>query len=358
MKNKVAETMFTRNPELAIRRKLKVYLYIIFTILIIQGCAATPTPQTPQKTGHWETRTRQTGNAKFSVSDPNMRIIDDHTVEVFGRIIESAYEIETFRVFIGGRYESKERITVKWHNWMPSRVLIRTPYGKYSAEVSSGGVFRTTIKTPSYEQEYFRRPSAKKNYTATSELKSVEVEPISPPDGIRFRAQGLAEIPIWYYKYTPVPPEKFDVEKAVNRFADQNIATVIIVFQDKESRLPLTPTVRITAITTPSNQRLIDRCTELGYNKKEAEKIIEYLDEYVNIKENLEQSSQTVIFKGMVGSTYRINASHGKYLSFSGIINIDKKPQIRKKVLLVEKGKKIRLETINDAEGGEIIDGP
>ena len=336
---------------------MKSILQMLFLIVImnmIVSCASPPPPKPPIR---WETSEQKTGESKYTLSDFKFNVINLQQVEILGKISNCAIQFEKFRYREGEYYGYRKRIGFRWETCKPREIIIRTPYQKTTAQVSSGGSFSSIISTPQYEKEFFQRPTELNNYKIKFELKPIEIEPLSI-SGVEFEPKKLSDIQVWYYEYSPTSSSPktqkgFNVSSALEKFKKKHIAKIVLNFQDKQSHLPIAPDIKITEIQRISTNELIEKCISLGYSKKESRKIIDLLNKALPQGQTINRHGQLIIFDGIIGSKYFIEASHGKYYAFSGTITINKSQDHKRTILMVEKGIKIR--SVEEGTGGIIV---
>lgn len=73
-------------------------------------------------------------------------------------------------------------------------------------------------------------------------------------------------------------------------------------------------------------------------------------------KERLVSMTDTMRFSAWKGFAYRIEATHPRYFYFDKRLSVDTGGSISKEILLIERGQKVRTETITDGAVGEMID--
>lgn len=243
--------------------------------------------------------------------------------------------------------------TVKKHLG-PSNVVIENPFGPNAvAKVGADGSFSADL---TLDEDYYldtpskrNCPKAKSRYFKLlhyKQPKKIEILPESPPKKARFKSCQI-DLPVHWFKA--------DMDLIGDYVQDIRTYQRLEVF-DSVSRVPITASIVVTGLNVPSLEEVKKSfADEFGDEETAAEAMKLLSKNYLKQGEQEKRHAQSLSFQALVGGSYKIETTHGKYYYFSGVLDVTKTGKA-KKILLIEKGGKVRQENVKEGEGGIMID--
>jgi len=358
--------------------KRGVVAIVSLWLLQLLGCAGMFTtkhyPQYQWEADPWIVKEEQTGRKRFQVESFTLKPTGARTALVSGRVIEYAFEVitvETRKVYPYGRshprieYEKGRVLKTEWVRRIPSQLVITNPYGpNTAASVLESGIFEAVVTCD--EPYFFQRPPRPDNpyravfqYANRSKFELIpELAPVDRPDkytgytydkkpGHDYTGHLLGPLSVWGY----------DVDwDRVREFVSDYFPRMDFEVKDKITRLPVSPTVRVTGVSVPSREALKQRFSHEFKEDSIVGKALSYVPQYLQKGETMEVNAQAFSFQAIAGVSYKVETIHGNYYYFTANISAAAGKNYSKVILLVEKGSKIRVEGVKEGEGGEIVD--
>lgn len=340
----------------------------------------------------WSDYSELLENDDLTIADARIAALDEHTIEVSGRVQPVGYKCE-----VGQRYSETKRVMTRraegrwvqvdfgqrWEvtparygssttwtkrndriverTWTPRTLQVQNPFGSDTTiAVQADGSFSAKVQL---SDRYYtapvpasRLPSKYFGSFKYGEDKRLGIAAVNPPDNLNLRAWGLP------YTVRFVKPR----EEMVNGYVERMLTTVHLAVKDKVSHLPVSPEITVTCSQGASREDVIGRLSREFGDDDLAKSVAERIDDKYffgkpgSKEEGPRQAStsgQSMSFCGIVGADYVIETVHGDYYYFRGVLEPDRAPVVRKNVLLIEKGAKVRLEEVKEGQGGVLTDG-
>ncbi len=343
-----------------------------------------PTPQPPQVI-NWKDYSKVVDHGEFGLSELEIVATGEHAVRISGQADAISYKVETGQNYYRkGRRAMTKRATGRWvtnpngtrswktthaqygyvgggteyrnqqvlnRQWTPTQLELSNPFGaNIKVPVQADGSFSAVIEL---DDKYFtgRIPRSKipSKYFGSYHYrknKSFVIRPSKPP----FRVKALEEP----FKVRYVSFDQDEVDEYI-RSIKTNITLSV---KDRVTHLPLSPTIKITRGNGTSNEeienRLIKEFGDRTLASEEMKKIRSSL--FFRGAEDKTTTGQSIGFDAFVGATYKIETTHGQYHYFRTFFVPKQSGKIKKNVLLIEKGQKIRVEGVKEGEGGILVD--
>ncbi len=232
-------------------------------------------------------------------------------------------------------------------NWIPRQLRITNPFGgTKTVAVSDTGAFEVRIKIPVHY--YLQSPKPQKYLAPVKSTRqfTIGITALSPPHGGRFKASDSMPA-LWQYA--------LDTDKA-RQYVKNKICAVDLRFKDSTSRRGIMPKVVITGVE-PSRKE-VEKLLSREFDGNSALIEVASAELYGILFGGSKRTSITsnMQFKAWKGGQYKVESTHGKYHYFSAGLELDIAGKVKKNILLVEKGKKVRVENTNEGEVGSIVD--
>jgi len=343
-------------------------------------------------------------NAVFDMNNPQVQVIDSRTIRVSGKITNPILIVQSSDA------EYEFRAIGAWgtnNTWCPTArssplrtekipwplKSIRIPAENHFrpsdelyevnsvADIDPNGFFETTIKTKS---TYFIKPDvenyhrinfdnrkliADADYTMSMPRESYSYSESDNVDYAQNQAHVNKKCTFNFNDRFPVYLVDYDVDK-VKQYAQKLLKKkhcwVTLEFKDQATRTNVTPQIIIKPIDSPTEDEF---STSL---KADFEKEFNNDANLVNIAlqeckkthyagviwagKTSTDTAQSLEFFALVGHKYKIETIHEKYFYFSGYITPASSASLKKTILLIEKGDKVRIEEIREGKSGNIID--
>ena len=359
----------------------KSRILICVVAFIFSGCASLPWSPGHNMIGKVrKIETKKITDAAFKTKNLSFKIVDSKTIVISGEIIDPTLTFTTitkeeqFRALgawgtrnkwspTGRRfpkYEEKER-------WPLSLLRIHYMSNRASATkavVDSNGNFEATIKANDFN--YFVRPKRRKYYKLYSKEKMIEVGATHKAyDKWHSEWANIGTAKIYFFKEDVEKMKEFGRNLVRGNFS---ISPVNIEFREQITRREISPEIIMTPVDAPTKKNHINSFFPLLRKEFDGNsRFIEFgmkgvksqFNRYRNVawaNERRKEIAQSIMFNGIVGYKYKIETIHGEYYYFKGFLSPNSSSPIKKTILLVEKGDKIRVQEVREGEGGSMID--
>lgn len=341
----------------------------VLLILAVSGCttktvyvdrpAPPPKPLDTRQPTQWQTEGRDYSRPQFSIS--STFVPNGTKLEIRGRVQQSdcLVAVRETRDVPEQRYSATHGAWLQeWRSeqrtlqpqrqqWTATSVRITNPYGNDStARVAEDGSFVATLDSGG--SVFFTRPQPTKYMQATpTRGRAASVVPNGLPSSLSASAElALPDV----YQITA------DRKKA-EEFVRGHIADFVIVCYDQNSRTPIMPRVQVTSTDGITEDGLRDLLVkEFGGNEELVRTGVDVARGLLFKGEKKTSITQDMNFRVWAGSSLKVSATHPEYYFFEANVGADKPGKIRKNILLIEKGKKVRVDNVNEGQGGTIVD--
>jgi hypothetical protein len=342
--------------------------FIVCTILLFgSGCATetvyvdrpsqTPKPIDTRQPTAWASEIREYSRPKFSISATF--ISNGDKLMIKGQVIESEclVAIRESRDIPEQRYSNsswlqewrteKRTLEPTSYKWTPTSLRIQNPYGEESvARVEKDGSFSAILY--SNGTVFFTKPELTKYLQATLVKAS---SAIVVPNGLPASLSTSTELAL---------PDVYRID--VNRqfaqeYVKDHIADFTVVCYDQTSRTPIMPRIQVVVLSGPSREDITDLLAkEFGGNQELLRIGLETAEGLMWKEDKNASITQDMNFKTWLGASLKISATHPKYYYFEANLVVEKAGNIRKNILLIEKGSKIRVDSANEGQAGTMVD--
>jgi len=360
-----------RNNATFINHYFLYYFILLGTIFLISSCTSTkpsnifygvldegyPLPEPSQ----WVEKIRLTNNNRSFLQNIKMEINDSKHMNISGLLKEFSYEVEEYKEREEYRYyaengralhwkkpysiDVKTDVVKKWVTIIEPSIAYENPIGSnFRVVVDSSGYFN--VRIPSNDQYYFKIPPNKKFYKVNKILKNAKIFPFNSSPLIIGEGYSFP-IELFYY----------DIDLfAIDSYIKSQFSNIRIEIKDKITRLPINTNIKITTVNVPDENQIYTRFKNELQEDVIISKAISRIPDYVKKGQVIERNAQEILFTSIIGSIIQIETIHGKYYYFCSSLNVNKNSDMNKIILLTEKGEKVRVEKVEEGEGGELID--
>lgn len=344
----------------------KKYFYVAICLSIfLLGCQTIKAPAPTQ----WEVKTTRTGYGRFEAENLQLRVLDEKTAAISGKIIYCDYEEETTRSRINYRvstnypffipvselrsWKENESLGKKWITYNLKEIQVYLPYGLGSGSrvgVLYDGQFNAKVYLS--DKYYFKKPMNYNKYYSIKELNDndwVYIEPLKGPDYSHYTDfTKHINLPILYY---------LELDSSLTRnYWKTMFQEVTIDIRDKSTRVPIFAQIQVTGINVPTKEEFLQIFTKEYNDIAIAKNELIRIPNYIQQGQTNSTDGYSIKFIAPIGSKYKIETINSQYYYFSGIIDINKDTSNNKTVLVIDKGKKIIIENSSKENQGEIIE--
>jgi|GEM_PF-4971419 len=311
----------------------------------------------------WRPIESPTGHGRLQLDDVRFHATGERTGVLTGVLTTAAVEVhafetrtepdihrQTFLIFTNEQLARKETTRNHERVWKPvhpGRLVIHNPFGPSPVvNVDEQGRFTADL---TFDAPHITTPPdysdiARSLFAYTTPPAMVAVAP-PVEDGVRYTPAAV-QIPIWRFELDP--------EKA-KAFAQRQTTHVEIRLADMLSRTPIAGRIRVTCVRAPTRPALRDRLARTFASSKAAEASMRFVPEYMTSSQVITSEGGVVAFRAAVGGAYRVETTNPAYMYFAKNITPTHTPSERKIILLPEKGRKVRIERVDDTLGGMVI---
>lgn len=339
-------------------------------------------PPIPEDRIEWIDRVAIIECTQFKISNLEVKKTGRHSLAISGGVNRINYKLKTWqqgyknqpcytddvngRDCSGYSFGTRNEQTFK-KSWIPAKVLLSSPYCKddIKADVSPRGWFIFHID---FNKKYYTRPFPR--YHLPSKYfgisccsgKGFTIKAIGFPEPSRIKGSNVRhgrlsqKIPYEAYLIRPLKNKIEDYMRGLN-------TTIHLSIKDRITHRPLSPLIRITCQEAPTKEKLQVILHKEFNNKKlairEASKVTfpSYSRFFYKEGRVKETTNEFIKICTMIGAKFKIETIHEDYHYFKGYIAADNSPEIKKDILLIEKGEKVRFENVNEGQGGILTDG-
>lgn len=240
-----------------------------------------------------------------------------------------------------------QTLSRKKKHWRPRQLRISNPFGgTVNTAVSESGAFETRLQVPA---NYYLQLPKPENYLAparSTKQFTIGISADGQPHGGNFKTSAIMPA-LWQYA--------LNTDKA-RQYVKDNICTVDLRFKDSTSRKSIMPKVVVTGVEP--NKKDIEKLlsVEFGGHQELIEIATEEIYRVLFEAEKKTSITSNIRLKLWKSGQCKIEATHGRYHYFSTPLELGTTSKVRKDILLVEKGEKIRVENLNEGETGSMVD--
>ena len=363
---------------------------------MLSGCAGGPgvlntegyAPRYEKRNfGEWEPFDTRKTSPRINLKRVRIVPSGQHTARISGVAVCSYNEVELqrqpyedviYRDYWNGRKTSRTiitrtellRVRTKYNyrdgesrrrQEIPSVVSISNPYGpNLDLNVASDGSFSGKLNI--LYKYFFKELRTAKWYTAyvRADRKMLKIS-AATKTGESSTWQNLPKI-----TFSDLDDEA--IKEFVSDYVNSLHSSVTLEFKEQITRRDVSPKVTITPIGVPSLEKIREAARahtlrELGEDKdvvalgmKRFNSMVRSYDFRTIQTSQKKYNAQSVNYSAYVGGKYMIETVHGEYHYFKGFLSPKSSSSINKTVLMVEKGEKIRVQSVKEGEGGSMID--
>jgi hypothetical protein len=310
---------------------MKLSPFAIVVTMILAGCATTAYQAPPRPVEHWVEREKTTGEGRVDVSDAEYVVISSKSARVAGRVFcQQKIDAYSEEINSGGRRNHR----FEWRNVTASQISLKSIFGSFTTSLDNEGRFEYVLSISGYDNMFFQAPdNLQTGFTLSKDLLTVDIRPIQVSGSVVFPSVNLTRVPVFILERSVIKEPVFDLDEAVRHVGRLICAKVVLKFENMRSRLPENPLITVIGISGPTKEDLIRTCTNLGYTRAQAVSIIAELD-YVAPDQEVSDSGQMMVFRGIKNATYAIEArSAGVHFTRLDLV-VEDRPVMNKTVLL------------------------
>ncbi|RMD66773.1 MAG: hypothetical protein D6824_00130 [Planctomycetota bacterium] len=326
-----------------------------------------PAGPLPQPTA-WQAREEPTGrgvlrleNVRFTPTGPSQALLEGAVASALVEIHRYEARTEPYirrRRFLLFEEQSPAQRTVMrnqeviWKPVSPKRLLIRNPFGPSPVvDVREDGSFRAELEfdPPHVVVEPKHEDLVRSLFVYTNPSAALSIAPPAA-GGVRWRP---VQTPISLWRY------ELDPEKAA-RYARSQAVELQLETRDMLSRVPVNATITLQTLDGPTRRDIQRRLERHTHDPDAARELMRHVPELLEPGQRL-VADRAGTLRAIVaaGSTVRLQTLHPAYLHFSRTLTVrpNRKGKVRTIILLPEKGRKVRVERVDDSLGGALETG-
>lgn len=241
---------------------------------------------------------------------------------------------------------------IVWKPVAPKRLLVSNPFGPSPVvDVGPDGAFRAelTFDPPHVVVEPDEEDQVRSLFVYTKPPAALSIAPPAA-GGVRFRPVQTP-IAIWRYELDP--------EKAA-RYARSQAVELVVEARDMLSRTPVDATISLETLKGPTRRDIQQRLERLTHDADAAASLMRHVPELLEPGQRLVVDRSGALRAVVAaGAVVRLQTLHPAYLHFTRTISVrpDGDGKVHKTILLPEKGRKVRVERVDDSLGGAIAPG-
>jgi len=345
------------------------YVVAFLVLVFLSGCATKtvyidrpsppPKPMDTRQPTQWQTESREYSRPQFSVSATFAP--SGTKLVIRGHVQESEYlvafretrdvPVQRYSVAHGAWLQEwrTERRTLQpqRQKWTVTSLRITNPYGNDQiARVAEDGSFVATLDSDG--SVFFTRPPAAK-YMQAAVVRGKTATVV--PNGLPSSLSTSAEL---------VLPDVYQIvanRQLAEEFVRNHIANFVVVCYDQNSRTPIMPRLQVLATEGITEEGLRALLTaEFVGNQELIRAGLDVARGLLFKGDKRTSITQDMSFKVWTGTSLKISVTHPEYYFFEANVDADKAGRVRKNILLIEKGKKVRVDNVNEGQGGRIVD--